>query len=136
MSILTTICDIKMVGESTNTESEIIIPNIVIEENVCEEQPNITTGEQQPQGGVKRNTLLESNRKFISFGYWILKKICSSSDILQPESFEPLLTHLELLSDPTVQNEFVDGFHADYSKFIKKEVNARIKEENNKKEIE
>ena len=90
--------------------------------------PPIITAESDNKG-VKRNILLESNRKFISFGYWFIKKVCSSSDIIQPELVEPLMKQLELLSEPTVQNEFVDGFNKDYSNFIKQEVNNLIKEE-------
>ena len=117
--------EVKMVGDS-NTEPEIvdINPSTNVGQ-VEEERPPIIIPE---SNGVKRNILLESNRKFISFGYWFIKKV-SSSEIIQPELVEPLMKQLELLSDPIVQNEFVDGFNKDYSNFIKKEVNDLIKEE-------
>ena len=129
--------EIKMAGDF-NPE-----PAIVDDANLCttntagdvEEEcpPPIITAENMgpPIIGVKRNILLEANRKFISFGYWFIKRV-SSSDIIQPELVEPLMKELELLSDPTVQNEFVDSFNKDYSNFIKKEVNDLIKEESNK----
>jgi hypothetical protein len=122
MSISNTNCDIKMAGVS---HSEIVKMDMEISnktDSVYDEHANNTADVR-----VKRNILLENNRKFISFGYWVLKKICSSSEIVQPESFNSLLNHLELFSDPTVQNDFVDNFNKDYSNFIKKEVTETIK---------